>query len=165
MKFDYDVIVVGGGPAGSTAARFCAQAGLKTLLIEKERLPRYKACGGCLSVKTVPPPRFRSQSGDRKHHLSGLNLLTSCRIPSSSTPKSRSGFMVMRDRFDHLLVKRAEEKGAEVREGEKVVRVREEEALVSRSNWRRVRGFCCEYLIGADGAGSVVSRSVPPAEV
>ena len=53
MRMDYDVIVVGAGPGGSTAARFCAQAGLKTLLIEKEKMPRYKACGGCLSLKTV----------------------------------------------------------------------------------------------------------------
>jgi flavin-dependent dehydrogenase len=60
MNRDYDVIVVGAGPGGSTAARFCAQAGLKTLLIEKERLPRYKPCGGCLSTKTV--------------HLLGLDL-------------------------------------------------------------------------------------------
>ena len=53
MNLDYDVVVVGAGPGGSTAARSCAQAGLKTLLVEKERLPRYKPCGGCLSIKAV----------------------------------------------------------------------------------------------------------------
>jgi flavin-dependent dehydrogenase len=41
----FDVTVVGAGPAGATAARRCAQHGLKTLLLEKEALPRYKACG------------------------------------------------------------------------------------------------------------------------
>ncbi|MDD1652720.1 MAG: FAD-dependent monooxygenase, partial [Methanomicrobiales archaeon] len=45
MGRDYDVLVVGAGPGGATAGRLCAEAGLKTLLIEKERLPRYKACG------------------------------------------------------------------------------------------------------------------------
>ena len=53
MGWDYDVIVVGAGPGGATASRCCAQAGLKTLVIEKERLPRYKVCGGCLSAKTI----------------------------------------------------------------------------------------------------------------
>src|SRR6056297_1414833 len=43
---DYDVIIVGGGIAGSTAAKFTAKSGLKTLLIEKERTPREKACSG-----------------------------------------------------------------------------------------------------------------------
>ncbi|OYT38596.1 MAG: hypothetical protein B6U86_06315 [Candidatus Altiarchaeales archaeon ex4484_43] len=42
----YDVIVVGAGPAGSTAGRQCALKGLKTLILEKEKLPRYKPCGG-----------------------------------------------------------------------------------------------------------------------
>ncbi|MBM4333699.1 MAG: FAD-dependent oxidoreductase, partial [Deltaproteobacteria bacterium] len=46
MDFNYDVIVVGAGPGGATAARVCARSGLKTLIIEKERFPRYKPCGG-----------------------------------------------------------------------------------------------------------------------
>jgi len=40
----YDVIVAGAGPAGSTAARLCAEHGLRTLLLEKERIPREKPC-------------------------------------------------------------------------------------------------------------------------
>ena len=42
----YDVTVVGGGIAGSVAAQFAARAGLKTLLIEKLKTPRNKACSG-----------------------------------------------------------------------------------------------------------------------
>ncbi|MBP2030815.1 flavin-dependent dehydrogenase [Methanohalophilus levihalophilus] len=49
----YDVIVVGAGPAGATAARKTAKAGLKTLLLEKSRLPRVKVCGGGVSMQTV----------------------------------------------------------------------------------------------------------------
>ncbi len=45
----YDLVVVGGGPAGSTCAREAALRGLRVLLIEKERLPRNKLCGGALS--------------------------------------------------------------------------------------------------------------------
>ena len=42
----YDVIICGSGVAGSTAAYFLSETGLKVLVIEKEKLPRYKTCGG-----------------------------------------------------------------------------------------------------------------------
>jgi flavin-dependent dehydrogenase len=44
---------VGAGPAGSVAAYTAAKLGLKTLLIEKEKLPRYKPCGGGLTLKSI----------------------------------------------------------------------------------------------------------------
>lgn len=45
----YDVIVIGGGPAGSSVARKASSLGLKTLLVEKKNFPRYKPCGGAVS--------------------------------------------------------------------------------------------------------------------
>ena len=49
----YDLIVAGGGPAGSTAARAAALQGLDILILEKETFPRYKPCGGALSSKAA----------------------------------------------------------------------------------------------------------------
>src|SRR6202030_286734 len=49
-----DVVVVGGGPAGSTCAAFCAAAGLRTILIEREKFPREKVCGDCLNPACWP---------------------------------------------------------------------------------------------------------------
>ena len=158
MGFDYDVVVVGAGPGGSTAARFCAQGGLKTLLIEKEKMPRYKACGGCLSLKTV--------------NLLGLDLNPvletmiykakfTYRLKDSFSVESRQpiAFMVMRDRFDQFLVKQALEKGTGVLEGVRVIRVEENsegvEAALSEGD--KIR---CEYLIGADGQESIVGKSL-----
>ena len=50
---DADVIVVGAGPSGSTAAYYLAQAGLSVLLIEKSRFPREKVCGDGLTPRAV----------------------------------------------------------------------------------------------------------------
>ncbi|MCH5340256.1 MAG: FAD-dependent monooxygenase [Acetatifactor sp.] len=49
----YDVIVVGAGPTGSTAAKVLAGNGYKVLLAEKFKLPRYKSCSGQLIKKTL----------------------------------------------------------------------------------------------------------------
>jgi flavin-dependent dehydrogenase len=49
----YDLIVVGAGPAGAAAARTAAQRGLKTLLVEKEKIPRNKLCGGGVTPKVL----------------------------------------------------------------------------------------------------------------
>jgi geranylgeranyl reductase family protein len=159
MIYDYDVIVVGAGPGGSTAARVCAKAGLKTLIIEKERLPRYKPCGGCLSTKTV--------------HLLDLDLgpiientiygakLTYCsKDPFFIESKDPIAFLVMRDRFDQLLVKEALEDGATILEGEKVTSV-EGKADGVEVELGEGKEFSCRYLIGADGAESMVARSLP----
>src|SRR5204862_1416746 len=50
----FDVAIVGAGPAGSTCATLCAQAGLRTLLIERENFPREKVCGDCLNPACSP---------------------------------------------------------------------------------------------------------------
>ena len=158
MNFDYDVIVVGGGPGGSTAARFCAKAGLKALIIEKEKFPRYKPCGGCLSTKTF--------------HLLGLNLTSvientiygskftyRSKDPFFIETKDPIAFLVMRDRFDQLLINKASEEGAEILEGEKVTGV-EEKGDGVEVELAKGRRFHSRYLIGADGAESVVARSL-----
>jgi geranylgeranyl reductase family protein len=163
MNRDYDVIVVGAGPGGSTAARFCAQAGLKTLLIEKERLPRYKPCGGCLSTKTVNLLGL-DLSPVLENTIYGANFTYYLKDRFSIRSEHPIAFLVMRDRFDQFLVKKALGKGTEILEGERVVRVEEKGngIEVELTTGKRLR---CEYLIGADGSESTIAKSsslLPP---
>src|SRR4030042_2420564 len=103
MAQDYDVIVVGGGPGGSTASRMCAKAGLKTLLIEKEQLPRYKSCGGCLSLKTAQLLDF-DLSSVIENTIYGVKFTYCLKDPFIIQSDQPMAFLVMRDHFDQLLV-------------------------------------------------------------
>src|SRR5258707_12574328 len=50
----FDVAIVGGGPAGSSCAAFCAMAGLQSLVLDREKFPREKVCGDCLNPSCWP---------------------------------------------------------------------------------------------------------------
>ena len=52
-KFEYDVLIVGAGPAGNTLAYKLAKDGLSVALIDKQKLPRRKICAGGISRKTL----------------------------------------------------------------------------------------------------------------
>src|SRR6267154_6019035 len=64
----FDVAIVGGGPAGSSCAAFCALAGLRTLIVEREKFPREKVCGDCLNPASWPILR-RLELMDRVREL------------------------------------------------------------------------------------------------
>jgi geranylgeranyl reductase family protein len=131
---------------------------LKTLIIEKERLPRYKPCGGCLSTKTVHLLGF-DLSPVIENTIYGAKFTYCSKDPFFIESKDPIAFLVMRDRFDELLVKEALEDSAAILEGEKVTRV-EEKGDGVEVELEKGKKFHCRYLIGADGAESIVARSL-----
>jgi len=154
MTQRYDVIIAGGGPAGATAAFFLGQAGTKVLVLEKEKLPRYKTCGGAISARVLDqfPFSFDSVIESKVHSISyGMGKeMISVPLPDSSLR------MVMRSTFDAFLLSQAK---AEIREGMSVKTVSEEKesVTVTTNNGERIAGH---YLVAADGANSVVARSL-----
>ena len=158
MGPDYDVIVVGGGPAGSTAARACARFGLKTLLIEKERFPRYKPCGGCLSLKSIQLLGF-DLGPVIENAICRVKFTYGLKDPFFFQSDKPFVYLVMRDRLDEFLIRKAAGEGVEVAEGERVREVREAGSgiEVTLAGGQRLGS---EYLIGADGPLSIVARSL-----
>lgn len=151
----YDVIIIGAGPGGATAAYFLGEAGRRVLVLEKEALPRYKACGGGLStemLEKVFPFSFESVIEAR---IQTVGYTLGERRVSVPVPQ-QSIRTVMRDRFDAHLLAHAK---AEVRPGVAVRRVTEaaDRVIVETADGARYEG---RYLIGADGAKSVVARDL-----
>jgi len=113
VKQHCDVLVVGGGPAGSSAARRAALGGARVLLVEQKSLPRPKLCGGwvsrhALSLLNFQLPRQIVEidfcTASLRHGADGAEF----------TPSSPLGVFVDRSVFDHHLVERAIDAGVEL---------------------------------------------------
>src|ERR1700720_1075090 len=107
-----DVAIVGGGPAGSTCAAFCAAAGLRTLVFERENFPREKVCGDCINPACWPVlERLEVAEQIRNSSHGVLNAVEFVAIGAQKLrvdlPRSEDGMIsVKRSLFDHLLLKR-----------------------------------------------------------
>ena len=151
----FDVVVVGGGPAGSTAAEKLAEKGFKVLLIEKERHPRRKVCGGALSLRTVR----RFQISIEKAVEIRDAFFWGPEDVRLAVPSNRPiGYLMKREELDSILFERASEAGAEVREGEAVRSVSVDRSGVSVVTTSGK--YDCRAVIGADGFSSRVRDSL-----
>ncbi len=151
----YDVIVIGLGPGGSTAACRLAQMGLKVLGLEKAKMPRSKPCAGCISARihdifdediTALSEKEITRIVINFHGEGDINL-------RSEEPVA---YMVNRATFDHHLMKKAKTAGADVRDSEGVNKIE-----VMQDGFKVYSGkqhYECRFLIAADGVNGISSR-------
>jgi geranylgeranyl reductase family protein len=149
----HDIIVVGAGPAGSTAAYRLAKAGASVLLLDRARFPRDKPCGGGVTGRAARLLPF-SIEPVVEHVVSAVDL----RLRYGKTLARGDGqplvYMTQRKRLDHFLVQRAVEAGVELREDVKVGELEVGEDGVS------VEEFEALALVGADGVNGVTARAL-----
>lgn len=152
---NYDVIVAGAGPAGATAAYELARLGARVGLFEKRRHPRYKPCGGCLSLKIdrILAPDFHPLI---ERTVYGARFTFQGLRPVHRRSDRPVAYMVMRDRFDAFLAAKASQAGARLHEDEPVTAVRETEGGVEVATARGM--YRARFLVGADGATGVTAR-------
>jgi len=162
-----DVLVVGGGPAGSTVAGLLALAGWSVTLVDRARFPRPKPCGECLNPGAVA---LLARLG----LLDAIHALRPARIEGwrlhadGATAEGRFGddlfvLGVDRARLDAALLDRARGRGVRVLEGVHVLRVdaggeADHPGAWARTDRREHLVFRPRVLIGADGLRSVVAR-------
>ena len=159
----FDVAIVGGGPAGSTCAAFCASAGLRTLLLEREKFPREKVCGDCINPACWPileRLELAEQILNSSHGV--LNTVEFIAIGGQKLRVDlpggdKSEIAIKRSLFDHLLLNRARSLGADIHEEATVVAL----DRTAGKDWKidLVREtFGAHIVVGADGRNSTVAR-------
>lgn len=159
---DYDVIVVGGGPAGSATAICLASAGKEVLLIEKGSRNRYKPCGGVLPLvapETVEDIVSAPIPNDVRADPSelGLYYVPPSGRANSGRVKNYSIHNIDRAAFDQWLRDLAEDAGAEVRHDSRCIDIERDDqykVAVETDEGKSVER--ADYLIGADGVRSGV---------
>jgi geranylgeranyl reductase family protein len=155
----YDVLIVGAGPAGSSCARACAAAGLKTALIDRNAFPRSKPCGGAVSEQALSYLDFTLPSKIAEQECFGARIYYQGRSVKV-TKQYRIAVLVSRDKFDSFLLEKAIEAGAQFFPDETCATV------TMRPDSVEVRTdastYQVRYVIGADGVHSVVARAVRP---
>ncbi|RJL35487.1 geranylgeranyl reductase family protein [Bailinhaonella thermotolerans] len=154
----WDVVVVGAGPAGASAARVAAEAGCRTLILERAAIPRYKTCGGGLigHAQAALPPGLAVEERDVTRAFTFNWVGRKERTLTSAG--ERPILMVFRSELDAALTEAAAGAGAEVRDGVGLAGLRDEELIsVRTSGGDTVR---TRALVGADGSASRVARHV-----
>ena len=156
---DKSVLVVGAGPAGATAARALARAGVTVRLLDRSNFPRNKACGGGISLRVLKRfPYLEAELGRIATHTVGrLHLEGPGGDSTVVDAREPAALLVRRLEFDQLLVSLAVDAGAELVTGADIVQASMDAArvvLVTRDG----RRFESPFVIAADGVYSVVGR-------
>src|ERR1051326_2236488 len=164
----YDVIVVGGGPAGSSCCIFCAQRGLSVALLDRARFPRTKVCGDFLNPRcweVFERLGVAEQVRSLLHHESPGFLFSTLggrvvRIEFAEEIRRRQrSVAVSRRLLDDCLVRHAKASGVEVFDSATVTGLRREGCWLVEFQGPNGRGVAATpALIGADGRHSFVGR-------
>ncbi|HEY2140187.1 MAG TPA: NAD(P)/FAD-dependent oxidoreductase, partial [Chthoniobacterales bacterium] len=161
----FDVAIVGGGPAGSSCAAFCAAAGLRAVIIEREKFPREKVCGDCLNPACWPVLR-RLEVADairnsphgalrRVEFIGVTGRSVSVQLPAGDDAE----IAIKRSLLDQILLDRARELGAEIFESTTVTALSSPDPRTDC--WKISTGeqtVRARVLVAADGRNSTVAR-------
>ncbi len=162
---NYDVLVVGAGPGGSSAARRCVSGGLKTLLIDRMKLPRRKACSGIIT--NVSQNYIFENFGPIPENVFGKPYISkgmAFYFPTGDTvfgDVDCYNLYVWRDKFDYFL---ASSSGAKLQDETSFMKAKQEDGeyevtLKSKGKKRKIK---TKFIVGADGGRSRVTQSIAP---
>ncbi|MGB8352432.1 MAG: NAD(P)/FAD-dependent oxidoreductase [Chthoniobacteraceae bacterium] len=167
MESIYDVAIIGGGPAGSTAATFLARNGHKVIVLEKEKFPRFHIGESLLpysmgaferlGVREKLDARFLPKYGAEISSTCGTHIAKFYFRDGFRTPPPQA-YQVTRSEFDKILLDHSAENGAEVREETSVENLvfGENEVGITVKNAGQTQQISARYIIDCSGRSSVI---------
>jgi geranylgeranyl reductase family protein len=154
----YDVIIVGGGPGGSTAARELGSKGIDVLVIDKKKFPRDKTCGGFVPAKALNELGFHLPKEFIRNEIRSLSLYGKKLEKSSYHSSVPLGITITRLDLDQFLINKAIGQG---------VRFIDETRFYHMEQQRNIQKiytssgeYYCRILLGSDGMFSKVRKYV-----
>jgi len=175
----YDVLIVGAGPAGSTCAMFLAKKGVKVLLLDRASFPRDKTCGDAISGKSA---RVLKELGldkdlEKRDHAKIYGVLLSSPngsmveipIPKQADGKARYGYCARRMVYDNFLFENAKKAVDAIEKFNVTDIIAENDHVVGvkgidlHSN--EEREYRTKMVVGADGAHSILAKKLKVDEV
>jgi len=163
---EYDVIVVGGGPAGSAAAGFAAKLGLSVALLEKAKHPRYQVGESLIphvwkfldalgAREALEAEGFLEKGGGTVYWQGALR-----QFRFRDFGITRPALHVERDRFDEILFRHAEKLGAETFEEVHVTAIEDDGVVRGRMRGdTRDLTLRAKYVVDATGTGTLIART------
>ena len=168
---EYDVLVIGGGPGGSSASTYLAKAGLKVLLLEKEIFPRFHIGESLLPYNRAlfaemgVLPALQAESFPRKFGAQFFIANGSKHVKfvfsNGVYTRETEAIQVERAKFDHILLKHARASGAEAREGWTVTRFSETDTgckINATGPAGESQEFAAKFLVDASGRGNMTGN-------
>lgn len=153
----HDVVVIGAGPAGSTAARYLAKMGLDVCLIDKDKFPRDKPCGGGFSRSIVDDfPYLKPRSSEFIKGIARIGVVHSPNRLISLEGRVDMA-VALRTDFDNILFEEAVSGNALplISTRAKTITVKKDHVSVEVTQGKSIKA---RIVVGADGVTSLVGR-------
>jgi len=170
---DCDVLVIGGGPAGTTIAALLAERGRRVVLVEKDRHPRFHIGESLLPLNLPLFDRLgvRREIEESSIHKYGVEFVSPHHGKSVTYDFARAwdkrfpySFQVRRSTFDHILLKNAAAKGVEIVEGCRVTSVAFPENghphIEARDDGGRARQWTASFVVDASGRETLLAAQL-----
>ena len=159
---NYDVTIIGAGPAGVMAAWKAAQEGAHTLLIEREKNPGRKPCAEGVLSEVLPDAEIAPLKEFAINKISGAYLYAPDEKKRVSV--GGEGYILDKPAFLQVLAERARARGSEIVYGTSVEDAVKENGSIVLSGKRSGKPFSVKsrVVIGCDGTGSIIARRFFP---